>query len=993
MSHESIDDLYARWQRNPDAAETTALCEALRGGRRPDLVEIVGSHASRQLDVGALLAAARMYIDSSRLDDAQSALLAAGRLAPRDGEVYRWLGEVLLRRGDAERAEKVLDKALQFGSDGGARALLDQARALVPMQHTSGLAAVAQAFARSSTAHRGQSAPLADVRGLPTVGRQESRRLVPAESDEDIETQIRKNDEVKAAIEAALAPIAAPLPAAGRPMPAAGRPPPPAPAVPPPRVRNMPPAPPPDDLVFTTPTRGIGFDIQPKPQTRDNELDAMIGSNQLASDGGLLPGPSSVPRMAKASTAAFGSGAGPESSRALAVGAPARPAKRAEPPVNPLLLDALARPAPQVGGAAIPEARDVLDALQIAGVYEPDGVVAPQVYTWSRPERVRRLFSLVTLIGLAVVLVAGGIGTFYYVTDKRAKEHLESEQLLANVDKDLQTADAKLLEPAEKSISRAFELESRSPHAALTWLRERALVGLLKGGADVAFEDSSQRAKAVGVEEKKIAFAHVASFLFQGDTAGAAATIAKWDSVAQDDAWFQLLAGATFERAGDPRALERYGTAVKLDPELIVAQFLLTRATAIDGDPHRAAELAQEFRLRYPGRAEGSALVALAWSRDPLRGEEPPEIKDVTEKGEDLPVSLRAVPHAARAILALHRGAIDEAKPHLQKGLDVADTPGIAAWLGGIALVMGDENLARKAALTAVSFSAVYPPARVLAARVALLGARLDEALKAAEDLPPSSPDVAIVTAAVAYEKLDGERMSRSFDAIPDEAKKIPFALPLTRGQSLLAGNVGVLTSAKARDMSDDEAPWADLVAMDWALDSGDLELARKIADQWRGEPGSMRAVRLARLARYDGKLEDAEKLSRTALETGTVTMRVLTERVFTLVALKREADALALFKTYPNVGGPLAKWLRAYATAARGKLDDARAVVAQEDPPPAAAAMPARIIAASAYAMMKDVRHGNEYTKPIVQAGFANPDVAIAADKLGVAKVARRAR
>jgi len=1011
MSHESIDDLYARWQRNPNAAETAALCEALRHGRRPDLVEIVGSHASRQLDVRALLAAARMYIGSDRLDDAQSVLLAAGRLAPRDGDVYRWLGEVLVRRGDAERAEKVLEKALQFGSDGGARSLLDQTRALVPMQHTSGMPAVAQAFARSNGARREppRGGPVNHGKGIPTSGhqhQQESRRLVPAESDEDVETQIRKNDEVKAAIEAALSPLAAPIPAAGRPPPSV-RPPPmalPPPSAPPPPIappgftRQMA-RPPADDLIFTTPTRGIGFDIQPKPQTRDNELDSMISSSDLISDAGSGPGslhgPRSSPVTAKASTAAFGSAVG--ASHPMTGGAPAgglaRPAKRAEPPVNPLLLEALARPAPQVGGAPIPEARDVLDALQIAGVYEPDGAVAPQAYSWAKPERVRRLFSLITLIGLAIVLVGGGIGAYHYVTDKRAKQHVESEELLAKVDKDLQAADAKLLEPAEKAISRAFELDSRSPHAALTWLRERALVGLLKGGEDLAFEDSTQRAKAVGVEEKRVAFAHVASFLFQSDTAGAAATIAKWDSAAQDDAWFQLLAGATFERAGDSRALERYDAAVKLDPELIVAQVLLTRAMAVDGEPHRAAALAQEFRIRYPARAEGAALVALAWSRDPLRGEEPPEIKDVTEKAEELPVSLRAVPYAARAILALNKGAVDEAKPHLQKGLDVADTPGTAAWLGSIALVMGDESLARRAALSAVSFSAVYPPARVLAARVALLGARLDEALKAAEDLPPSSPDVAIVTAAVSYEKLDGERMSRAFDAVPDDAKKHPFVVPLARGQSLLAGNLGVLTSEKARDMSDDEAPWADLVAMDWALDSGDLDSARKIADQWRGEPRAMRAVRLARLARYDGRLEDAEKLSRIAIETGTVTMRALTERVFTLVAMKRNADALALFKTYPNVGGPLAKWLRAYATAAHGRADEARAIVSQEDPPPTAAAMTARIIAASAYAVMKDTRHGNEYTKPIVQAGFANPDVVFAAEKLGIGKVVRRGR
>ncbi|OJY31416.1 MAG: hypothetical protein BGO98_15230 [Myxococcales bacterium 68-20] len=987
MSHESIDELYARWQRTPDVVVTTALCEALRGGRRPDLVEIVGSHASRQLDVGTLLAAARMYSDSGRLDDAQSVLLAAGRLAPRDGDVYRWLGEVLLRRGDAERAEKVLEKALQFGTDLGARSQLERARALVPMQRTAGQPAVAEAVARA-----GAPAPAWQQQQHQHHHHHQSARLVPAESDEDIETQIRKNDEVRAAIEAALAPIAAPMPAAGRPAPA------------PPPFGYVPPAPPSDDLAYSAPTLGIGFGAQQKPQTRDNQA-GQLSSRSLGL-GPQPPGAEGPSPHASASTAAFGGpAAGPDSSLPLAAAnpflapgmAPNERGGRVEPPGNPL-LEAMARPAPRLGGAAIPEARDVLDALQIAGVYEPDGAVAPQAFTWSKPERVRQLFSTVTLIALAVVLIGGGVGTYYYVTDKRAKQHLEAEQLLAQVDKDLRASNATLLEPAEKSISRTFELESRSPHAALTWLHERALVGLLKGGQDLAFEDGAQRAKAVGIEEKKIAFAYVASFLFQSDTAGAAAMVAKWDSAAQDDAWFHLLAGATFERAGDPRALERYSAAVKLDPELIVAQVLLTRAMAVDGDPQRAAELAKEFRLRYPDRAEGFALVALAWMRDPFRADEPPEIEEVTTKGDSLPVSLRSVPHAARAIRALRTGAqdaraLDEAKPSLQKGLAVADTPGIAAWLGSIALTTGDEELARKAALTAVSFSAVYPPARVLAARVALLGARLDEALKAAEDLPPTSSDVAIVTAAVSYEKLDGERMARSFDAIPDDARKLPFAAPLTRGQALLAGNLGALTSDKVKAMAGDEAPWADLVAMDWALDAGELDLAKKIAEQWRGEPRAMHAVRLARLARYDGRLEEADKLSRVALETGTVTMRALTERVFTLVALKRDADALALFKTYPNIGGPLAKWLRAYATAAHGKIDDARAIVSQEDPPPSAAAMPARIIAASAYAMMKDARHGTDYVKPIAQAGFANPDVVFAAEKLGAGKVPRRVK
>jgi hypothetical protein len=375
-----------------------------------------------------------------------------------------------------------------------------------------------------------------------------------------------------------------------------------------------------------------------------------------------------------------------------------------------------------------------------------------------------------------------------------------------------------------------------------------------------------------------------------------------------------------------------------------------------------------------------------------MRGEPPPEVKEVTEKSAGLPPSLEAVPHAARALLALEKHSFEGAKASIQKGLAVADGPGMASWLGSIALVTGDEQLARKAALAAVSYSAVYGPARVLASRVALLGARLDEALKASEDLPPSSPDVAVIIGAVSYEKLDGERMSRAFDAVPEEGKKLPFVIPLLRGQALLAGNAGGTSAEKMLDMADDEAPWADLVAMDWALDTGDLELATKIAAQWKdGPPRSMRAVRLARLARYEGKLEDADRLSKTALETGTVTIRVLTERLFTLVAMKKHDDAMALFKAHPNVGGPLAKWLRAYAVASHGKIEEAKGLVGQDDPPPSMSALPGRMIAAAAFGAMKDTRKGGDYTKALVSAGFANPDVALASEKTGGAKVTRR--
>jgi tetratricopeptide (TPR) repeat protein len=1027
---ESIDDLYSRWQRNPDVSQTVALCDALRGTRRMDLVEIVGSHAARQLDVHTLTAAARMYTHTGRLDDAQQVLIAAGRLAPRDGDVYRYLGEVLLRRGDAERAEKVLERAMQFGAkDPTAGTWLDRARTLLPTQQSSGMMAVAQEVARVASG---------DLAGGGAGHARPRRDSVP----DDAETQVRKNDEVKAALGAAGLGAAArpPVPA---PAPAAGRPAVPAPNAPP--HRAPPPFPEPALPQFGLPTSsGIGDDFFPSfgaggalSGTRDepsidadlfdSTFDAVFGAAiaeagafgapQTASVG--LPAPSQAANASAMSpgTSPFmppsGNDAATGAGMAPAFGAPAvakpLPAPPADLPINPFLVPAKAPRPVGPNGHAMPEARDVLEALQISGVFEPENAGRPQVLAWDKPAKgKRRIGSVVALVGLAVAIVGGASGTYSYVTDKRAKQHIEGEKLLAKIDGDLAASDARLLEPSEQGLAKAFDLDSRSPHAALTWLHERGLVGLLKGGENVAFEDGTQRAKEVGVEEKRLAFAYVASFLFQGDTAGAAAALAKWDGKADDDAWYQLIAGATFERAGDGRALDRYAAAAKLDPQLVIAQVLLARATAVDGDPHRAGELAKELHAKYPDRVEGATLIALAWARDPMRGDPPAEAKEIVDKLDVLPTPLKAVAPAVRALLAIEQHKTDEAKAALQKGLSVADTPGIAAWLGSIALATGDETLARKGALTAVSFSAVYPPARMLAARVALLGVRLDEALKATEELPTTSPDVAIVSAAVAYEKLDGERMKTALDALPDDAKKLPFLVPLVRGQALMAGNAQALGTdcatpgsaasacfaAKALDMADDDTPWADIVAMDAALDTGDVDLAHKVAAKWQGDASTvraLRAVRLAKLARWDGKTDDADRYSRAALEGGTVTVRALAERVFVLGSMGKAGDAVALFKAYPNVGGPLAKWLRAYAVASNGKLEEARAIISTEDPPPPLASLPARMYAAMAYGAVKDTRHGNEYVKTLVQAGFANPDIATAAEKVGVGKIARK--
>ena len=125
--------------------------------------------------------------------------------------------------------------------------------------------------------------------------------------------------------------------------------------------------------------------------------------------------------------------------------------------------------------------------------------------------------------------------------------------------------------------------------------------------------------------EQNIAFARVASFLFQGDTAGAAGVMPKWDGPAATSAWYQLLTGATLERAGDPHAADRYLAANKArSGSPPIAELLLARQTAIDGDPGESGGARPKpFRAKHPDRVEGAALVALAWARDPERGERP----------------------------------------------------------------------------------------------------------------------------------------------------------------------------------------------------------------------------------------------------------------------------------------------------------------------------------------------------------------------------------
>ena len=946
---QSPDELIARWRARPDAANTLSLSDALRISGKSEMVRAVSDHVNKNLagDVGVLTAAARMCLAHALFPDAQQLLVSAGKLAPKSGLIYRLLGEVLLRRGDAERAEKVFERGAKVDADPEIRKWLERARHYRAIQVQDGARVVADEV--------GAKFPLAE-------GQKAERARGPV--DDDIDTHIKSaKDDIRPAIEAMVA-----------------------------RSASLP------DVTAASKPSGRSLPDYREPVTMGLE---QAPSRDVVAQA-VAPASRPFPQMAATAPLAFPAGPPPMPPPMSRPGPPPpsnrpqpyAPQSRPQAPPPPSIQNPFADTAYRgTSVGKIPEAADVLDALAVAGIFEADQAKKGPL-VWNKAEAgPPRKKSLALVISLIVLLASAGAGIFFYVNDRRAKDHAKVEAMLTKVDADLRTSDPKMLEPSEKTLAEVFDLESRSQHASLTWLHERAIAGMIRGGENIAFESAISRAKEVGVPESQIAHAYVASFLFQGDTVGAAGVMPKWDALAGKDAHYQLLSGAALERAGDGRAVERYIAATRLDPQLVLAEVLLARHVAIDGDPGKAMELAKLFQSKYPARVEASALVALAWARNPFRDPTvPKEVKETHDRAAELPIGLRFVPYALSALEALAGHTPDKAKQELDRGLQVVDNPGAASWLGAIALETGDENAARKAALLAVSFSAVYPPARTLAARVALLGYRLDEAQKATDELDPRSPDVALVRAAVAYERLDSDGLGRALETLSPEAKQLPFTRPILSAPTLLLGTEQP-SSDKLSQMFVVDAPWADVLAMDSALDVGDLQVADHIATAWgENDQRPQHAIRLARHARYRGKLDQADKWIGIAFH-GSVTARSVIERVFLLVEKKDFKAIEPLLAQYSTVLGKLTKWASAYSLASAGKVEQAKAKLASEEPPPDLAPLTTRILAGATYGKIKDHNAGFKYIKALAKAGFRNPDIANAAENVGLPPISTRSK
>ncbi len=112
-SDRELDARLLRFRTQPASEDIATLAtDLLTGNRAHDSLDILLAALHEDPDNPTLLVLeGRAHYASGDFLRAQTALLKAAHLAPTHKDPFRWLGEVLLKRGDPERAAKALERA------------------------------------------------------------------------------------------------------------------------------------------------------------------------------------------------------------------------------------------------------------------------------------------------------------------------------------------------------------------------------------------------------------------------------------------------------------------------------------------------------------------------------------------------------------------------------------------------------------------------------------------------------------------------------------------------------------------------------------------------------------------------------------------------------------------------------------------------------------------------------------------------------------------
>ncbi len=1058
---EPLANLIRRWRADPRPAPTLALCQALAEAGELHRVappvewaeyvhicaEVGRVVADRfALDLDVLLAAGRMHLAAGATWDAQSATLQAAKIAPDEPRGWVLLGEALLRRGDAQRAARSLERAAEAGvridpdvyelactlathtaSRDSLAELVARRLGYGVLPPPPGMASIApgststpppsmgvpraprvpsMSASRRPAAQPGRGSVAGGAPTAPDVphARAQLDREEPGEMTvrhefdrNELMALLRAADELGAAGVAsaadprAKAALSRFTPSIGEPDPTEEE-----------RVTRQRPAPvrPPvhsdaftlirrpveDDTTTESheaPTaigrvpqelldeyrRAAGIDV-PRVASMSQSFDEVVPTlaRQLAPRSPHLehhPMPEDETTAERpmhgvddedtsdvggfddllglASSDAFGQEEGgrdivplpvarqpqPMPDARVIVEAQRRPHLAPTPPALPRAMPVPSSPPPRDLPVMSALVDDDHSAPQVAPVTpsasDPLATAAEHPTTRRRRPSRRRLVGW--LLGGAVLATLGGVGAQAYRQHRAAGAEEEARAALARSRAALDAGDHR---GAKQAADVAVELAPRDP-AAIRAAIDARVVEVLDGGvtSDAAV-DVVTTARRLGAQGSALATAALAAAVGARNPAHAQELLDQHrrDEVARDDAVYLLAEGAAFDLLAEPAAIDAYARARELAPGLGSARVRHVRALVFAGRIGEARDAAGGGNLPRP--VANAIDVLLARAERPERWPEK-DVRILRDDVGDLPRPLRAI---GAALALVPPDAQGGSSMGLDAAIDDADTPGALLLCGQLALAASDLDGALGAAQRATQMRPGWTPAHALAARVLLLRGRLDEALALEASLPPTV--AAELRAIAAYESGDPESLAEAESrAVEKGAARWP-ALALALGR-LRSGDKRP-GPGEADGLLAEDAVWADVLAVDLAVDAGDLARAETVSKKWSVTPDPARALRLARLRRVKGDLDgaaamievagaqrwarvegvllaaetrDRRKKAIAALEAGTADPAVRQLTPFLLAYLRGREGAFqaaksALGKTKVPKGGPL---------------------------------------------------------------------------------------
>jgi tetratricopeptide (TPR) repeat protein len=747
-----LDSRLLRYRSTPSSEDAARLsADLLEGNRLDDVMEITrAALASRPDDPELLVLSARADFAAGRLNEAQVTLLKAARVAGTRKEPFRWLGEVLLKRGDPARASKVLERAKQIDpTDRTIQTLHQRAERLTRL------------------AERGHEASV--VAPLPTGPKAvvEERTVVRtdlAAALAEAETAAEDDEVTRIAAEPKRPPPGRPAPFPARPVPAR----PAAPMAAPLPAAPKPVAPPKaDPFAFPPPAavpaelKGLGAPSPFEPPTPQVAVPSPP------------PAPFAPPTPRVAPVVATAAPLAPE---------PARPFESVSPPPYSQPPEALAiedfDPTREEDGVVETEADlpvgasagqsesvdDLLSMLQREGLFEPPTGEAAQWATSKEAKPVERTKVGVWLGAAWVLMLALAGGGYYGWTVYVEQRHAEAVRLVEAARIEALAGDHQRLVDAERHLREARELNPRDPANGTLLLFVHAQRALEDGAFEVGFlAPTLARAERDEADPAYLSAARAVVSLGGGDLTGARTGVDAALAAGPEDPSILYIAGRLEQRLGDDDALTHLEAAIAGEPTLTAAAIALAEARSDEGRQEDAIALLDGVLAREPEH-----LRALLW---------------------------KAYLTAGDAEIEPGLAQLTELDPRMEHG---APTDHVLFQLTRAHLLRrrGDHEGAVAAVDAALSAGAEEPRLLALAAHAARAEGRYVQAERAATEAvrrSPANTEFRKLLAAIYLDRRNGESAMRTLGELSAED---PAVLVMTAQAALLVGTVGAAQGA-----------------------------------------------------------------------------------------------------------------------------------------------------------------------------------------------------